>query len=135
MLKLATAGAMKTFIFWVLVGPNWMATRRIKFVRRRVIKILGLLFTRWTRSPSKGSLLDQPKDGAWGWKMSMISYIEGIRFQQDGKTSNQDGVHICGPGSRICISNILGTVADDAIALDAGAGAEDYRGSARGSGG
>ncbi|HXQ34107.1 MAG TPA: hypothetical protein VN843_08850, partial [Anaerolineales bacterium] len=62
-------------------------------------------------------------------------FIDGIRFQQDGKTHNQDGVHICGPGSRICISNIIGTVADDAIALDAGAGAEDYRGSARGSGG
>jgi hypothetical protein len=39
---------------------------------------------------------------------------------------------VCGPGSRICISNIIGTVADDAIAIDAGAGAEDYRGSARG---
>jgi hypothetical protein len=61
--------------------------------------------------------------------------IESIRFQQDGKTENQDGVHVCGPGSRICISNIIGTVADDAIAIDAGAGAEDYRGSARGSGG
>jgi hypothetical protein len=62
-------------------------------------------------------------------------FVEGIRFQQDGKTSNQDGVHICGPGSRICISDIIGTVADDAIALDAGGGAEDPRGSAHGSGG
>ena len=61
--------------------------------------------------------------------------IEGIRFQQDGKTENQDGIHVCGPGTRICISNIIGRVADDAIAIDAGAGAEDYRGSARGSGG
>jgi len=62
-------------------------------------------------------------------------FIESIRFQQDGKTDNQDGVHVCGPGSRICISNIIGTVADDAIAIDAGAGVEDYRGCARGSGG
>jgi hypothetical protein len=62
-------------------------------------------------------------------------FIDSIRFKQDGSTSNQDGVHICGPGRGICISNIVGTVADDAIALDAGAGAEDYRGSARGVGG
>jgi polygalacturonase len=62
-------------------------------------------------------------------------FIEGIRFQQDGSTNNQDGIHVCGPGSRVCISNVIGTVADDAIALDAGAGAEDYRGSARGTGG
>ena len=62
-------------------------------------------------------------------------FVESIRFQQDGRTNNQDGIHVCGPGSRICISNIIGTVADDAIAIDAGVGTEDYRGSARGSGG
>jgi hypothetical protein len=59
--------------------------------------------------------------------------IEGIRFQQDGATNNQDGIHVCGQGTRVCISSIIGTVADDAIVIDAGA--EDYRGSARGTGG
>ena len=101
----------------------------------QVYKNFGVAFHKVDKASIKGIALGPTE--AWGMGLENVNdlLIEGIRFQQDGKTSNQDGVHICGPGSRICVSNIIGTVADDAIALDAGAGAEDYRGSARGMGG
>jgi len=101
----------------------------------QVYKNFGIAFHKVDKASIKGIALG-PTEG-WGMGLENVNdlFIDGIRFQQDGKTENQDGVHVCGPGSRICISNIIGTVADDAIALDAGAGAEDYRGSARGSGG
>src|SRR6185503_10866875 len=100
-----------------------------------VYKNFGIAFYKVDKASIKGIALG-PTEG-WGMGLEDVNdlFVESIRFQQDGKTDNQDGVHVCGPGSRICISNIIGTVADDAIALDAGAGAEDYRGSARGSGG
>jgi len=101
----------------------------------QVYKNFGIAFHKVDKASIKGIVLGPTE--AWGMGLENVNdlFIESIRFQQDGKTHNQDGVHVCGPGSRICISNIIGTVADDAIALDAGAGAEDYRGSARGSGG
>jgi polygalacturonase len=101
----------------------------------QVYRNFGIAFHKVDKASIKGIVLG-PTEG-WGMGLENVNdlLIDGIMFQQDGKTSNQDGVHVCGPGSRICISNISGTVADDAIALDAGAGAEDYRGSARGSGG
>ena len=101
----------------------------------QVFKNFGIAFHKVDKASIKGIALGPTE--AWGMGLENVNdlLIEGIRFQQDGTTENQDGVHICGPGSRICISNIVGTVADDAVALDAGAGAEDYRGSARGSGG
>jgi glycosyl hydrolase family 28 len=100
-----------------------------------VYKNFGIAFHKVDKASIKGIALG-PTEG-WGMGLENVNdlFIESIRFQQDGKTHNQDGVHICGPGSRVCISDILGTVADDAIALDAGAGAEDSRGSARGPGG
>lgn len=106
-----------------------------QFRQAQVYKNFGMAFYKVDKSSIKGIALG-PTEG-WGIGLEDVHdlFVDGIRFQQDGKTHNQDGVHICGPGSRICISNIIGTVADDAIALDAGAGAEDYRGSARGSGG
>ena len=101
----------------------------------QVYKNFGIAFHKVDQASIKGIALG-PTEG-WGMGLENVNdlLIESIRFQQDGKTDNQDGVHVCGPGSRICISNIIGTVADDAIVVDAGAGAEDYRGSARGSGG
>lgn len=101
----------------------------------QVYKNFGIAFYKVDSSSIKGIAVG-PTEG-WGIGLEDVNdlFVDGIRFQQDGKTHNQDGVHVCGPGSRICISNIVGTVADDAIALDAGAGAEDYRGSARGAGG
>ena len=101
----------------------------------QVFRNFGISFYKVDKSSIKGIALG-PTEG-WGIGLEDINdiFVDGVRFQQDGKTHNQDGVHVCGPGSRICISNIVGTIADDAIALDAGAGAEDYRGSARGSGG
>ena len=101
----------------------------------QVYKNFGIAFHKVDKASIKGIVLGPTE--AWGMGLENVNdlFIESIRFQQDGKTDNQDGVHICGPGSRICISSIIGTVADDAIAIDAGAGAEDYRGSARGSGG
>jgi len=101
----------------------------------QVYKNFGIAFYKVDKASIKGIALG-PTEG-WGMGLEDVNdlFVEDIRFQQDGKTSNQDGVHICGPGSRICISEIIGTVADDAIALDAGGGAEDPRGSARGSGG
>jgi hypothetical protein len=101
----------------------------------QVYKNFGIAFHKVDKASIKGIALG-PTEG-WGMGLENVTdlLIDSIRFQQDGKTSNQDGVHICGPGSRISISNIIGTIADDAIALDAGAGAEDYRGSARGPGG
>ncbi len=101
----------------------------------QVYKNFGIAFHKVDKASIKGIVLGPTE--AWGMGLENVNdlFIESIRFQQDGKTENQDGVHVCGPGSRICISNIIGTVADDAIAIDAGAGAEDYRGSARGSGG
>ncbi len=101
----------------------------------QVHKNFGIAFHKVDKASIKGIALG-PTEG-WGMGLENVNdlLIDGIRFQQDGKTSNQDGVHVCGPGNRICISNIIGTIADDAIALDAGAGAEDYRGSARGLGG
>jgi hypothetical protein len=103
--------------------------------RAHVYKNFGIAFHKVDKSSIKGIALGPTE--AWGMGLEDVNdlFIESIRFQQDGKTENQDGVHVCGPGSRICISNIIGTVADDAIAIDAGAGAEDYRGSARGLGG
>jgi len=100
-----------------------------------VFKNFGIAFHKVDKASIKGIALG-PTEG-WGMGLENVNelFVESIRFQQDGKTYNQDGIHVCGPGSRICISNIIGTVADDAIALDAGAGAEDYRGSARGPGG
>jgi hypothetical protein len=101
----------------------------------QVYRNFGIAFHKVDKASIKGIALG-PTEG-WGMGLENVNdlFVEDIRFQQDGKTHNQDGVHVCGPGSRICISNIVGTVADDAIALDAGAGAEDSRGSARGSGG
>ena len=100
-----------------------------------IYRNFGIAFHKVDKASIKGIAVG-PTEG-WGIGLEDVNdlLIESIRFQQDGKTHNQDGIHVCGPGSRICISNITGTVADDAIALDAGAGAEDYRGSARGSGG
>jgi hypothetical protein len=101
----------------------------------QVYKNYGIALYKVDKASIKGIALG-PTEG-WGMGLEDVNdlLIESIRFQQNGKTNNQDGVHVCGPGRRICISNITGTVADDAIALDAGAGAEDYRGSARGFGG
>jgi hypothetical protein len=101
----------------------------------QVYKNFGIALYKVDKASIKGIALG-PTEG-WGMGLEDVNdlLIESIRFQQNGKTNNQDGVHVCGPGRRICISNIIGTVADDAIALDAGAGAEDYRGSARGFGG
>jgi glycosyl hydrolase family 28 len=101
----------------------------------QVYRNFGIAFHKVDKASIKGIALGPTQ--AWGMGLENVNdlLVESIRFQQDGKTENQDGVHVCGPGSRICISNIVGTVADDAIAIDAGAGAEDYRGSARGSGG
>jgi hypothetical protein len=101
----------------------------------QVYQNFGIAFHKVDKASIKGIALG-PTEG-WGMGLENVNdlLIESIRFQQDGKTENQDGVHVCGPGSRICISNIIGTVADDAIALDAGAGVEDFRGSARGFGG
>jgi hypothetical protein len=101
----------------------------------QVYRNFGIAFHKVDQASIRG-LVVGPTEG-WGMGLENVNdlFVESIRFQQDGKTHNQDGIHICGPGSRICISEILGTVADDAIALDAGAGAEDHRGSARGSGG
>ena len=101
----------------------------------QVYKNFGIAFHKVDKASIKGIALGPTQ--AWGMGLENVNdlLIESIRFQQDGKTENQDGVHVCGPGSRICISDIVGTVADDTIAIDAGAGAEDYRGSARGSGG
>jgi glycosyl hydrolase family 28 len=101
----------------------------------QVYKNFGIAFHKVDKASIKGIILG-PTEG-WGMGLENVNdlLIESIRFQQDGKTNNQDGVHVSGPGSRICISNIIGTVADDAIAIDAGAGVEDYRGSARGFGG
>jgi hypothetical protein len=101
----------------------------------QVYKNFGIAFYKVDKASIKGIVLG-PTEG-WGMGLEDVNdlFVEDIRFQQDGKTSNQDGVHICGPGSRISISDIIGTVADDAIALDAGGGAEDPRRSARGSGG
>jgi hypothetical protein len=101
----------------------------------QLYKNFGIAFHKVDKVSIKGIALG-PTEG-WGMGLENVNdlLIESIRFQQDGKTDNQDGVHVCGPGSRICISNIIGTVGDDAIAIDAGAGVEDYRGCARGSGG
>ena len=101
----------------------------------QVYKNFGISFYRVDKASIKGIALG-PTEG-WGMGLEDVNdlFMESIRFQQDGTTTNQDGIHVCGPGSRVCISNVIGTVADDAIAIDAGAGAEDYRGSARGLGG
>lgn len=103
--------------------------------QEQIFRNFGISFYKVDRASIKGIALG-PTEG-WGMGLEDVNdlFVEGIRFQQDGTTHNQDGVHVCGPGSRICISNIIGTVADDAIAIDAGGGAEDFRGSARGSGG
>ena len=101
----------------------------------QVYKNFGIAFHKVDKASIKGIALG-PTEG-WGMGLENVNdlLVDSIRLQQDGKTENQDGVHVCGPGSRICLSNIIGTVADDAIAIDARAGVEDYRGSARGSGG
>jgi hypothetical protein len=72
---------------------------------------------------------------AWGTSFEDVNnlIVDRIRFNQDGRTTNQDGVHVGGPGSRISISNILGTIGDDAIAIVSGA--DDPRGSCFGRGG
>lgn len=101
----------------------------------RMFQNFGISFHKVDRCSIKGIALGPTE--AWGMGLENVVdlFVDSIRFQQDGQTHNQDGVHIGGPGSRICISNIIGTVADDAIAIDASACVEDYRGSARGAGG
>jgi len=93
----------------------------------QVYKNFGIAFHKVDKASIKGIVLGPTE----GWGMGLENFndllIESIRFQQDGKTDNQDGVHVSSQGSRICISSIIGTVADDAIAIDAGAGVEDYR--------
>jgi hypothetical protein len=103
--------------------------------QEQVFRNFGISFYKVDRASIKGIALG-PTEG-WGMGLEDVNdlFVDSIRLQQDGTTHNQDGIHVCGPGSRVCISNIIGTVADDAIAIDAGAGAEDFRGSARGSGG
>jgi hypothetical protein len=101
----------------------------------QVYKNFGIALYKVDKASINGIALGPAEGGGMGLDDVSDLLIDSIRFQQNGKTNNQDGVHVCGPGRRICISNITGTVADDAIALDAGAGAEDYRGSARGFGG
>ncbi len=118
------------------LGGAEMDGNAVNQVRQsHVYKNFGIVFHKVDKASIKGIALGPTQ--AWGLGLENFNdlLIESIRFQQDGKTENQDGVHVCGPGSWICISDIVGTVADDAIAIDAGAGAEDYRGSARGSGG
>lgn len=101
----------------------------------RVYRNFGIAFYKVDKSSIKGIALG-PTEG-WGMGLEDVNdlFIDSIGFQQDGSTNNQDGVHVCGPGTGICLTNIIGTVADDAIAIDAGGGAEDFRGSARGPGG
>jgi hypothetical protein len=118
-------------IGWAELNGN--AEKQVR--QAKVYKNFGIAFHKVDKASIKGIAVG-PTEG-WGMGLENVNdlFVESIRFRQDGKTRNQDGVHVCGPGSRICISDITGTVADDAIALDAGAGAEDYRGSARGPGG
>jgi hypothetical protein len=118
------------------LGGTELDGNAVNQVRQPLVhKNFGIAFHKVDKASIKGIALGPTE--AWGLGLENVNdlLIESIRFQQDGKTANQDGVHVCGPGSRICISNIIGTVADDAIALDAGAGVEDFRGCARGSGG
>jgi hypothetical protein len=118
------------------IGGAELDGNAVNQVRRaHVYQNFGISFYKVDKASIRGIALG-PTEG-WGMGLEDVNdlIIESIRFQQDGATNNQDGIHICGPGTRVCISNIIGTVADDAIAIDAGAGAEDYRGSARGTGG
>src|SRR5215207_8131359 len=118
------------------LGGSELDGNAVNQVRQsQIYKNFGIAFHKVDQASIKG--IDLGPTEAWGMGLENVNdlLIESIRFQQDGKTDNQDGVHVCGPGNRVCISNIIGTVADDAIAIDAGAGAEDYRGSARGPGG
>ena len=103
--------------------------------QKQIYKNFGISFHKVDNASIKGITLGPTE--AWGMGLENVNdlLVESIRFQQNGRTHNQDGIHVCGPGSRICISNVVGTIGDDAIAVDAGAGSEDYRGSARGAGG
>ncbi|MFW6007555.1 MAG: glycosyl hydrolase family 28 protein [Halanaerobiales bacterium] len=58
---------------------------------------------------------------AWGISLEDVSRgeIENIRFKQDGKTHNQDGVTLPGPADEINIKNIFGDTGDDSVALNA----------------
>ena len=118
------------------IGGAELSGNAVNQVRQaHVYRNFGISLYKVDKASIKGIALG-PTEG-WGMGLEDVNdvLIESIRFQQDGTTNNQDGIHVCGPGSRVSIFNIIGTVADDAIAIDAGAGAEDYRGSARGTGG
>ena len=44
--------------------------------------------------------------------------VSGVTLAQDGLEPNQDGIHIIGPAERVVISDIIGTCADDAVAVE-----------------
>src|SRR6185503_2101422 len=65
----------------------------------QVYKNFGIAFHKVDKSSIKDIALG-PTEG-WGMGLENVNdfFVESIRFQQDGKTVNQDGVHVCGPGS------------------------------------
>lgn|GEM_PF-2840897 len=118
-----------------LGGAELNGNARNQRRQSQVFRTMGISFHKVDRVSIKGIALGPTE--AWGMGLEDISdlLVDGIRFQQDGSTHNQDGVHVSGPGRRVVVTNIIGTIADDAVAIDAGADVEDYRGSARGQGG
>lgn len=103
--------------------------------QKSVHRNFGIFFYRVDDSSIQGITLGPT--AAWGMSLENVNRIlvDRIRFNQDGKATNQDGIHVCGPGSQVSISNIIGIVGDDAVAIDSCACAEDYRGNCLGQGG
>ena len=65
----------------------------------QVYKNFGIAFHKVDKASIKGIALG-PTEG-WGMGLENVNdlFIETIRFRQDGKTHNQDGIHVCGRGA------------------------------------
>jgi len=65
---------------------------------------------------------------AWGVKCEAGDDFEAanLHFDQDDTYINQDGVHVCGPASRVTIRGLSGETWDDAAVLNVGGAVDAY---------
>ncbi|MFB6228657.1 MAG: hypothetical protein ABEH88_08875 [Halobacteriales archaeon] len=65
---------------------------------------------------------------AWAIKSEHTDSFEAanLHFEQDDTYINQDGVHVCGPASRVTIRNLTGETWDDTAVLNVGGAVDAY---------
>ena len=65
---------------------------------------------------------------AWAIKSEHADRFEAanLHFEQDDTYINQDGIHVCGPASRVTIRNLTGETWDDTAVLNVGGAVDAY---------